>query len=307
VSARGRPILVTGSHRSGTTWIGKTLALAPGVAYVHEPFNPVTPPGISAAPFDRFFAYVTAENEARYAPALERTLAFRYDWRAQGRALRGPREAARAARDAAAFARARATRARPLVKDPVAIFSAEWLARRFGMDVVLAVRNPLAFVSSLKRLGWTHRFETWAADEALLRDRLGGFAAEVRAFAETPRDVVSQGILLWRIFHRTLDRYRSAHPEWLVVRHEDLAREPLPRFAGLYELLGLELRPAARRAIERSSGAGNPVEARSRHDVRLDSAASLGNWRTRLTAEEAERVREETRETARLFYRDDEW
>ena len=34
-----RPILVTGSHRSGTTWVGKTIALSPSVTYIGEPFN----------------------------------------------------------------------------------------------------------------------------------------------------------------------------------------------------------------------------------------------------------------------------
>ena len=31
------PILVTGSHRSGSTWVGKMLSVAPHVAYIHEP------------------------------------------------------------------------------------------------------------------------------------------------------------------------------------------------------------------------------------------------------------------------------
>ena len=54
-----RPILVTGAHRSGTTWVGSMLALSPRIGLIHEPFSPITPPGVSSAPFDRFFRYVT--------------------------------------------------------------------------------------------------------------------------------------------------------------------------------------------------------------------------------------------------------
>ena len=61
-----RPILVTGAHRSGTTWIGKMLALAPGVGYIHEPFSPATAPGISSAAFDVYFICIIVENEVRY-------------------------------------------------------------------------------------------------------------------------------------------------------------------------------------------------------------------------------------------------
>ena len=32
-----KPILVTGSHRSGSTWVGKMLATSPSVNYIHEP------------------------------------------------------------------------------------------------------------------------------------------------------------------------------------------------------------------------------------------------------------------------------
>jgi hypothetical protein len=40
---RMKPILVKGSHRSGTTWAGRMLAKANGVAYIHETLssNPI--------------------------------------------------------------------------------------------------------------------------------------------------------------------------------------------------------------------------------------------------------------------------
>ncbi|GMU43184.1 MAG: sulfotransferase [Xanthomonadales bacterium] len=35
----GKPIFLTGTHRSGTTWLAKMLA-ASGIWYIHEPFFP---------------------------------------------------------------------------------------------------------------------------------------------------------------------------------------------------------------------------------------------------------------------------
>src|SRR5690242_1511734 len=115
---RGRPILVTGAHRSGSTWVGKMLALAPGIGYIHEPFNPLTPAGMTSAPFDAFFVSVTPENQARYEPGLVRTLRFDYAYGAELRslrarhALRSPRALAESVHDAASFAYKRATRKR---------------------------------------------------------------------------------------------------------------------------------------------------------------------------------------------------
>jgi Sulfotransferase family len=301
------PILVTGAHRSGTTWVGRMLALAPGVAYIHEPFSPRTSAGLSPAPFDRYFTVVTAENEDRYLPGLERTLAFRYDLGAQVRSQHGPRETARAARDLARSLPPRLARARPLVKDPIALLSAEWLAARFGMQVVVLVRHPAAFAASLKRLGWRHDFETFLAD-GRVPDIVGRFEPEIREQAERPGDVLAQSSLLWRILYGAVERYRERHPEWTYLRHEDASADPLGAFERLYATLGLDLVPRARRRIEQATSAsGNPAELRSPHDVRLASAASLGRWREQLTAGEIELVRESTRDVWPSFYAEEDW
>jgi hypothetical protein len=302
-----RPILVTGAHRSGTTWVGKMLCLSPDAAYVHEPFNPLTSPGISGAPFERFFTYVTRENEAAYLPHLERTLRFEYQWRAQVRATRSWRDAVRAVRDAAAFERARRRRQRPVMKDPIALLSAEWLADRFGMDVLVLIRHPAGFAGSLKRLGMNYRFETMLADERLLRERLARFEPEIREQARARGDVVAQAALLWRILYTVVDEYRHRHPEWLFVRHEDLAHEPVARFEELYAGLGLRFTPAVAGKIEQFSVPGSRADPQARHSVRMESEATIASWRSRLTPEELARLHAAVADVSGRFYRDDEW
>jgi len=46
-----KPILVTGSHRSGTTWAGKMISACPNVGYIHEPFNIDMPMSVNPYPF----------------------------------------------------------------------------------------------------------------------------------------------------------------------------------------------------------------------------------------------------------------
>lgn len=48
-------ILITGSHRSGSTWIGRMLALSPKVGYIPEPFGLHHRPGLLASPFQWWF------------------------------------------------------------------------------------------------------------------------------------------------------------------------------------------------------------------------------------------------------------
>ena len=301
-----KPILVTGAHRSGTTWVGKMLALAPGVAYIHEPFSPRTAAGLSPAGFDRYFTVVTSENEARYRPGLEQTIRFRYGLGAQLRSLRGGRDLARIPRDLVRVERARLSGARPLVKDPIALLSAEWLAETFGMDVVVLIRHPAAFAASLKRLGWKHSFATFI-QEGRVPEVVRPYEAEIRQQAERPGEILAQAVLLWRLLYNAVDGYRERHPDWAFVRHEDASAEPVATFERLYAQLGLDLTPAAKEAIVRASAPDNPAELATPYAVELDSAASIGRWREDLTAEEVETLRERTRDVWPRFYSDDDW
>ena len=301
-----KPILVTGAHRSGTTWVGKMLALAPGVAYIHEPFSPRTAAGLSPAGFDRYFTVVTSENEARYRPGLEQTIRFRYGLGAQIRSLRGGRDLARIPRDLARVERARLSGARPLVKDPIALLSAEWLAETFGMDVVVMIRHPAAFAASLKRLGWKHSFANFI-QEGRVPEVVRPYEAEIRQQAERPGEILAQAALLWRLLYNAVDGYRERHPDWAFVRHEDASAEPVATFERLYAQLGLDLTPAAKEAIARASAPDNPAELATPYAVELDSAASIGRWREDLTAEEVETLRERTRDVWPRFYSDDDW
>jgi sulfotransferase family protein len=302
-----RPILVTGAHRSGTTWVGKMLALAPGVGYVHEPFNPRMPNGLSPAGFRRYYTVVTAENEERFRPGLEESLALRYDLDAQLRSVRSWRDVARIPRDYRRLRRWRRNGRRPLMKDPIALLSAEWLAATFDMDVVVLIRHPAAFAASLKRLGWRHSFATFFDENGALPEVVRPYETDIREQAHRPGDGLAQAAVLWRLLYGAVDGYRERHPDWTFLRHEDASLEPVATFELLYERLGLDLTPSASAEIEQSSASDNPSELPTPHAVALDSAASLGRWRDQLTPDDVETLRERTHDVWPRFYAESDW
>jgi hypothetical protein len=88
-----------------------------------------------------WFTYVTEENASAFRPAIDKTLRFSYSPLAELRAARRPRHLARLVMDGGHFLKYRLLRCRPLLKDPLALFSAGWLASEYDMDVVLLVRH----------------------------------------------------------------------------------------------------------------------------------------------------------------------
>jgi Sulfotransferase family len=304
-----RPILVTGSHRSGSTWIGQMIGASDAVGYIHEPFNINRGPGICRARFPCWFTYIRPGTDGEVADDFRRMLAFRYNYLAQALRVRSWVDFRFLVRDGGRFLRFRVRRARPLVKDPMALFSAEWIAETFDAQVVVIVRHPAAFAGSIKLDGWAHPFSHFTNQPALIEDHLEPFREEIEAFAREEHDILDQAALLWRLVHQTIADYRSRHPEWLIVRHEDLSRDPIQGFAALFESLDLPYTDDVQEAVRRSTSRSNPTDRdANRHLFHTrDSRANVDNWRHRLTPSEIERVRTRVADVSALFYDDDEW
>jgi hypothetical protein len=310
LAARVRtPILVIGAHRTGTTWVGKMLAASGQAGYISEPLNLWHRPGVLRAPVQHWYTYICAENEQVYLPALRETLDFRYHLWQEVRSLRSSKDFLRMVRDWGIFTRGSFLGQRPLLKDPFAIFSAPWFHDRLGCQVVITVRHPAAFASSLKRLGWDFDFSHLLDQPLLMRDLLEPYRGQMEAMCAAPADIIGQASLLWRITYEMVAGFCQRYPDFQVVRHEDLSLDPQEGYQKLYQALDLDFTPRAQKAILDSSSVENPGEVSKQavHTVRLDSRANLHNWKRRLQAHEIERVRLLTQATAQHFYPDLAW
>ncbi len=303
------PILVTGAHRSGTTWVGKMLSASGEAAYISEPLNVWHRPGVFGARVDYWYTYINAQNQKDYLQAYRHLLNYRYHLAAEIKALRSMKDCLRLGRDLKRFLYAKARHQRPLLKDPFAVFSAPWFAQVLGAQVIVVIRHPAAFASSLKRLGWNFDFQHLLRQPLLMSDWLDGYRQEMLSLLERPEDIIAQSCLLWRMIYETVGRFQLDAQQLYTVRHEDLSREPLNHFQKLYEWLGLKFSAQAQEAIRAASNPRNPQELKQKnvHGTTLNSLANLDNWKKRLTPEEIERIWELTSPTVSGYYSREEW
>jgi hypothetical protein len=310
-----RPILVTGAHRSGTTWVGKMLAADRNTTYISEPLNVLHRRGVYRAEVKRWYQYITAENEADYLPAFQQLLNFRYHLFTELGSLRSQKDFLRMGRDLSIFTKGKLFGQRALLKDPFAVFSTPWFAQKLNCKVVITIRHPGGFASSLKRLDWPFDFSNLLDQPMLMRDHLEVDRADMESIPAD--DIVGQSALLWRMIYRfvhaTLRQAqgdaRELFPNFKVVRHEDLSLDPVAGYKSLYESLGLTFDDKVRDTILNSSSSENPAELSKKkvHSVKLDSRANMSNWKKRLTPEEITRIRKLTEGVSHLFYSDEEW
>ncbi len=303
------PLLVTGLHRSGTTWAGRMLCLSGEAGYIHEPFNPARRPSWSGGRIPLWFQYVCTENQLEFEPIVQDVLEFRYPLLANLRDPRTYKRLSTLAREYPGAYWSRFRHLRPLLKDPMALFSAEWLADRFDARVVVMIRHPAAFAGSIKRLNWQFKFKSWLAQELLLRDWLHPYEERMRDYSTHEVDIIDQAILMYQIMLSVIERYRHTHPSWAFVRHEDLALSPVDGFRDLYASLGLNWSAEVERSVARYSGSSNPTEpATWRHgSVKRNSRGAASTWRQRLTADEIGRIKAGLSGPAAGFYGATDW
>ena len=301
------PILVTGTHRSGTTWVGKMLAADAQIAYISEPLNVLHRPGVFHMKIAHWYQYVCEDNENEYLPSFKELLEFDYRLWDEIRSLRSRKDFLRMGRDFFIFYNGLMRGQRLLLKDPFAVFSAPWFAKRLHCKVVITVRHPAAFASSLKRLNWTFDFHDLLDQPLLMRDHLEPHREAMECTQAD--DVIGQAALLWKLIYRSVHATRESHPEFITVRHEDLSLDPVTGYRNLYSLLGLEFSPRMEKAILNSSSSENPVELSRKkvHGYKLDSRANVSSWKKRMAPEEIERIHEITADVASLYYSEAEW
>lgn len=301
------PILVTGAHRTGTTWVGKILASGDTTAYLSEPLNVLHRPGVLSLRIPRWYAYICSDNEGEYLPAFKQLLTYDYHLLAEWQSLRSVHDGLRMMRDVGTFLRGRVFHLRPIIKDPFAVFSLPWFAERLHSTTVVTIRHPGAFASSLKRLNWTFDFRDLLDQPLLMRDYLESYRKRMQGAADS--SVIEQAGLLWAMIYGCIHLVRIKYPSIRLVRHEDFSVDPVPRFRQLYEDLGLEFTPAVERRVVNSSSSKNPSELTPGkvHSVMLDSRASLETWRLRLSSSELDQVRKLTADVAAIYYPESTW
>jgi len=310
-----RPILLTGSHRSGTTWVGRIISSSREVGYIMEPFNDVNRrKGVFEKQFNRFFPCLNPEEKDEYFESFQKTLTFKYSLAEGFSSIRGLRDSARLLRDFINFSRYRHASLRPFIKDPNALFLAGWLAETFGMQVIVLIRHPAAFVSSILKLGWGHSFSDFLKQPWVFEDLMPDYRTEVQYFSEHEQPLIDQAILLWKILYSVVAEYQRRHPDWLFIRHESLSVDPAHQFASIFSWLQLSFTPEIRQVIDKFSRKDNPEDVTSTNisvsspkSLMRNTRANLDNWKRRLSSKEICYIRKRAEPVSSLFYTDEDW
>lgn len=297
-------ILVSGSHRSGTTWTGKILATDNSVDYIDEPFN-LNHNKIIDTPLVYWYEYVSENDSPERIKAFESYLDRNLKFRLKN--YINDLQKAKSIKQAAKFSYIyykKISKPRKLIKDPIALMSAEWLVKRYNLDVLLLVRHPAAFVASLKVKDWKFDYFNFANQPLLVSEKLQKYKSQIDFFVENPnQDIVKQGILLWNIIYDVVLDYQHKYPNWYVVTHEKLSNNPIQEYEKIFKHFNLEFSEKVKKSILLSS----EIDSSNNSKLKRDSKSNITSWKARLSAQEIELIKEGTKEISEKYYTNEDW
>lgn len=328
---KNNPILVTGIHRSGSTFTGKMLTQDSRVGYIQEPYNKVY--GLEI--IDKYFQYTTSQNisvemqqalddliylrKATYKISSEtdfdRSLNNRWELLkelVENRNIRNTLDYAgkfvfrSRAQLQFYLAKYNPLVMRVLLKDPIACLSSQYLHRTYNMDVVVLIRHPLSFIASIKRLEWGFNFNNFLEQKDLMSDHLNPYREEIEKInnRQDSKNIVEKGCLLWNCIYKVLSTYIDQNPSFIVCKHEDIATRPVASFEQLYKKLGLNLTPGVIKKIKEYTSCTNSIAAlqNSVHQLKRDSSKITDQWKSILDEDEIVYIKGKTDAIASLFY-----
>jgi len=292
-------ILVSGSHRSGSTWVGNVICEAKKVRYIDEPFNI----GLNRkySPLTFWFEFLKGRplNEQKKVKKyldsfstvfnivnLNNLLNIRKLWilRKFLSELKGR------------------VSDRSLYKDPISIMSAEWIYENYKWDTIIIIRHPAAFIASLKVKNWQFNFNNFKDQDLLMKSHLSNYSNEITDFSNNEKDIIDQGILLWNTIHDVIDTYKQKYNnEWYFVKHEDLSKNALPEYKKMFSYLNLEMDENVIAYIE------NSTNSKENSKLKRNSVENIKTWKERLDTEEIHRIKEGTKNVWPKFYSEEDW
>lgn len=293
-------LIVTGIHRSGSTWMGKILGLSRELQYIHEPFNLKKHPNSPLSFWYQYFTVNSVNEDIKvlkhYLDSFQKVNLTRLFTSVKRAKYLGQ------VRDSIMY-EFKCVFSKPLYKDPIAVLSSEWFYEELDSHVIVSIRHPAAFVASVKVKNWIFDFDNLLQQELLMQDYLKKYKHEME-IANKRKDLIESGILIWNIIYDIVYQLKEKYadnPNWVFVRHEDLSRNPVVMFKQIFNQLNLKFTPKIEAAIVAST------RPQKKGYLSRDARQNIYTWRNRLEDSDIAIIKNKTKQVWMHFYTEEDW
>jgi hypothetical protein len=255
-----RTVVLAGTGRSGTTWVGDLLNSHNTYRVMFEPFHARKIPLLRDWSYRQYLR--PEDTDEIYLSAARSILSgnIRHSWIDQ-------------------YNR-RIVARRRLIKDIRAQLFLGWIKHHFPeIQIILLLRHPCAVANSKIKLNWATHLECFLSQPKLMAD----FLAPFRHIIESAVDPFERHIVMWCVENYVpLRQFRDGGLH--VAFYEHLCVNPAAEAAELMRVIGESYSDQVHRTLERPS-------AVTRADSAIRSGSSLtDSWRREVSKDQLERA-----------------
>ncbi len=302
--------VISGLHRSGTTYVGRVLSLAKATAIIHEPYNHTW--GLEYAPST--YTYWQADNPSIEADNIVlKTLAFKGNFTKPALIKKNKNNWNKfyfryfGGKQHAQWLKLwlqnsiKAPPANIIWKDPFCTFMVDYLTNIYNMKAVCMVRHPSAHYYSVKKQNWRFNINFLTRQSKLLADY--GEGIDPALWKKAENDNLTSIALLWKIMARQLHACNKDNENILLVCHEDLCMDTVVIFRRICSHFEIDFTPKMAKYIQKTTK-GSSVDAvdGNVHDFVRNSKALTDSWKSNLKHVEQEAILKVVGKDVKLFY-----
>lgn len=313
-----KPILVCGLPRSGTTWTSNVLTRSPGTFYIHEPDNEqhyvkalLLKQNLHRFPYlrreqnaplynslwkdvfeHRSYARIFPEKVEVNLPDLERVIR-RKCGEVQPSCFECSDESGKhQIMDKDVDFPPPPENRRLVIKSVHNVLALEWLHDHFGFIPVVVIRHPANIISSYLSLNLPDACRNLFNQSELV----GDYFQQLSANLSPGTDLVKRMTAQIGAAYFVLEKQAENHPDWMIIRHEDLCANPVDAFHRLYRKLNLTWNKSMSRYIAAVNRPGRGFQpARVAH-------LEINKYQRLLSTQQIEKIRQVYKVFENPFY-----
>ena len=229
--------VISGAHRSGTTWIGNTIARGTNSAYIWEPFNVKVPYskrssyGKSLLEIKNWYHLVENSNDQICIDLAhlfkKRGLDIKGMLKTLPKSLKtNPKATLKWLFYDSKLSINLKINNSAIIKDPIMLFSTEHVSKKLNSKCILISKDPRSFYNSLKKASWGFDFKNiYYPCTRFVHLNKYIYEVEKRLNKGALLDPKSIG-LLWNILHEHI-YYLSKLKNFKLIRYEDICEDPV--------------------------------------------------------------------------------
>ncbi|MDR9365939.1 MAG: sulfotransferase domain-containing protein [Balneolaceae bacterium] len=314
-------IVVTGLVRSGTSWIGKMISLDDSLSHTFEPFhfNHRKIYGVYKIP--TLYLYLN-KNDEELNKYIQDVFSHKYYYLDEILHSKSFKKFIRKLiYTIPEHLKKSILNKNALIKDPYLFFLGEYLQRNVeNLKMIYTIRRPEGFVYSFLR------HETWdrhpicdslLKQPALIEDfKLGNYRDDLGKFANYELSLKANGenkiiekevrlkraCLICSFFARVYSKLKSKYKdEWIFLKYEEVATNPLDEFEKIYIELDLEFSEKIKNQINEFT-TSNKTKSKYIVDLKRNSKDLAFYWEKKLSESEKEEIRRLTKFEYNMVY-----